>query len=241
MNSTRRYWFAALVASSAVCICGPAQAQSSLDSMLTPYLTRYGLPAPDHDVLASHPIMNTQVLHYLAHGDLTAKPDVSCLTATGAVFTDGSSADVDLILLCTGYEYRLPFLEPSLLTWKAGHPQLYLNVLSREHDSLYVLGFIEFADAAYQRFDEMAQLIVMDIRARETGEHRDELRRLKRADHPDLSGGIAYIDSPRHANYVESHAYQDYLAGLRDRFGWPDPDDRLYDSIRPATLTEKAP
>src|SRR5258708_10954810 len=26
-------------------------------------LTRYGLPAPDHELLASHPIMNTQILH----------------------------------------------------------------------------------------------------------------------------------------------------------------------------------
>ena len=39
-------------------------------------LTRLGLPAPDHDLLSSHPIMNTQVLHHLAHGDLVAKPDL---------------------------------------------------------------------------------------------------------------------------------------------------------------------
>ena len=36
-------------------------------------LTRYGLPAPDHELLASHPIMNTQVLHHLGHGDLIAR------------------------------------------------------------------------------------------------------------------------------------------------------------------------
>ncbi len=176
--------------------------------------------------------MNSQVLHHLAHGDLIAKPDVTRLTPSGAVFADGSQADVDLVLLATGYDYRVPFLDPGLLTWHQGRPQLYLNVFSREQDSLYVLGFIEFADAAYRRFDEMARLIVMDIRARETGEHRAEWRELKRADHPDLRGGVAYVDSPRHVSYVEVHAYQAYLAGLRDRFGWPDLDEDSYAALR---------
>jgi amino acid transporter len=203
-------------------------------------LTRYGLPAPDHDALASHPIMNTQVLHHLAHGDLVAKPDVDHFTADGVVFKDGSAERFDIVLLCTGYEYKIPFLNPDLFTWKDGHPQLYLNVFNRTHDSLYVLGFIEFADAAYKRFDEMAQLVVMDIRARETGEHRDELRRRKTNDHPDLRGGMNYIDSPRHANYVESHTYQSYLADLRDRFDWPDLDHQYYDDLRPGAAVPAA-
>lgn len=213
---------------------------NKLIDVLVGDLTRFGLPAPDHDALSSHPIMNSQVLHHLAHGDLIAKPDIDHFTADGVVFTDGTSEDLDVVLLCTGYEYRLPFLDPDLFTWKVGHPQLYLNVFNREHDSLYVLGFIEFADAAYKRFDEMAQLIVMDIRARETGEHRAELLERKASDHPDLRGGIAYIDSPRHANYVESQAYQNYLAKLRDRFGWPDPDHSYYDGLRLAADREQS-
>ncbi|WP_439946122.1 hypothetical protein [Streptomyces sp. BBFR109] len=189
--------------------------------------------APDHDALSSHPVMNSQVLHHLTHGDLVAKPDISRFTPTGAVFKDGTAEDLDLLLLCTGYEHRIPFLDPDLFTWKAGRPQLCLNVFNRRHDSLYVLGLIEFADAAYLRFDEMTQLVVMDIRAREADEHRTARRRLKADDHPDLRGGIAYIDSPRHANCVESRTYQDYLAGLRDTFGWPDLDHDYYDDIRP--------
>ena len=190
-------------------------------------LTRFGLPAPDHEALSSHPIMNTQVLHHLAHGDLVAVPDVERLTATGARFVDGSEVELDEVLLATGYTYALPFLDESLLTWDRGHPQLWSNVCSREHDSLYVLGFVEFADAAYQRFDEMAQLVVMDVHARETGVHKAALTELKQT-HPDLRGGIDYVDSPRHANYVERQTYIDHLAGLRERFGWFDVDDETY-------------
>jgi amino acid transporter len=208
---------------------------SELIDALVGDLTRFGLPAPDHDALASHPIMNNQVLHHLSHGDLVAKPDVERLTSDGVVFKDGSFEKVDIVLLATGYEYKVPFIADDLLVLKSGHPQLYLNVFSREVDTLYVLGFIEFADAAYKRFDEMAQLVMIDIRARETGQNRDALMKLKKADQPDLRGGIAYIDSPRHANYVESHTYQQYLAEIRDRFEWPDIDENTYDDLRRST------
>jgi hypothetical protein len=78
----------------------------------------------------------------------------------------------------------------------------------------------------------LAQLIVMDLRSRETGAHRSELRELKRSDRPDLRGGVQYVDSPRHVSYVEIHAYTAYLAGLRDRFGWPDLDENSYAARR---------
>ena len=33
-------------------------------------LSRLGLPRPDHRIFETHPILNTQVLHFLSHGDL---------------------------------------------------------------------------------------------------------------------------------------------------------------------------
>ncbi len=191
-------------------------------------LTRYGLPAPDHRLLESHPIMNTQVLHHLAHGDLVAKPDVRELREHSVVFVDGTEEEIDLVLLATGYDYLVPYVDPALFDWKDGRPDLYLNIAHRTLDGLYVLGFVELADAAYQRFDDMAQLIVMDAHAHRTGEHLADLRLLRREDHPDLRGGHRYIDSPRHATYVDSATYQHQLAELRDRFGFADPDDSFY-------------
>ena len=195
-------------------------------------LTRLGLPTPDHPALASHPILNVQILHHLAHGDIAAKPDVVELTPTGAVFADGSEERLDFVLMATGYEWRIPFIAESVFEWKDKHPQLYLNVFHRSIDNLYVLGMIEFASAAYKRFDEMAQLVAGDIKATITGENKQRLRELKARHRPDLRGGMHYIDSPRHANYVEVHTYMDILAKLRRELGWPDVDDSFYDSLR---------
>ena len=38
--------------------------------------TRLGLPAPDHRLFETHPVLNTQLLHALGHGELGVKPDV---------------------------------------------------------------------------------------------------------------------------------------------------------------------
>ena len=71
---------------------------------------------------------------------------------------------------------------------------------------------------------------------------RAEFGALKRTDRPDLSGGIAYLDSPRHANYVNYEAYISYLAELRDRFAWPDLDEHTYQRLRrPDPTTGAAP
>ena len=200
-------------------------------------LTRFGLPAPDHDLLASHPIMNTQVLHYMGHGDLIAKPDVAELTDTGVRFVDGTEEQIDVVVLATGYSYAVPYLDQADDEWRDGRPQLYLRIFSRRHPTLAFIGYAEFADAAYRRFDEMAQMVVMAIRARATGVHDAALRELRQSDDPDLTGGHQYVNSPRHTNYIDVETYRDYLAKLRDRFDWPDVTDDFYQSPSPLTPT----
>ncbi|HEY2661500.1 MAG TPA: amino acid permease [Caulobacteraceae bacterium] len=205
---------------------------SKMIDALTGDLTRFGLPAPDHKALESHPIMNSQILHHLAHGDILAKPDVRQFTRTGAIFTDGSEEAFDLVLFATGYEYRIPYLDEDLLTWNQGHPQLYLNLFHRSLAGLSVLGFVEFASAAYQRFDEMAQMLVMDANIRQTGEGLAEWTRMKAEDQPNLRGSMTYVNSPRHANYVEVATYRRVLAEIRAQFGWFDSDPHTYDGLK---------
>lgn len=207
---------------------------SELIDALVGDLSRFGLPKADHAALTSHPIVNDAIVHHLTHGDIAGRPDVARFRGDTVVFTDGSEEEIDLVLFATGYDYAIPYLDRSLFHWDRGHPELYLNMFHREIDSLYVLGFIEFADAAYKRFDEMAQLIAFDIAA--DGEQKEQLVALRRT-RPDLRGGMTYIDSARHANYVETHTYQHVLAELRERFGLPTPGDAGYAAMRrePAT------
>ena len=184
-------------------------------------LRRFGLPKPDHRLFESHPLMNTQILHYLSHGDCIAKPDITSFDADEVVFADGSRERIDLVITATGYHQTCPFLDDGVLETKGGRPDLYLGMFARNHPNLAALGLIEFAAAAYPTFDRMAEVIVADATAAPGSGTAETLRHLKANHHPDLKGGRRYIDSNRHANYVELDTYLKILKKVRAKVGIP--------------------
>ena len=195
-------------------------------------ITRLGLQKPDHRLFETHPILNTQLLHYLGHGDIKAKPDVERFEGKMVHFKDGSSEEIDLVLCATGYTWKVPYVDPSLFTWKSGKPDLYMNLFSRERHSIYALGFMETNGGAYKLFDEMADLIARTILVRaEGGRQAEAVNRLIATDRPDLTGGIKFVGSSRHATYVEIDAYRKQMRRIRKRFGWDDLADGCFDGL----------
>lgn len=95
---------------------------------------------------------------------------------------------------------------------------------------------METNGGAYKLFDEMSDLISRAIVARETG-RSDALDRLVREDNPDLSGGISFVDSARHATYVESTAYRRQMKRLRRQLQWPALSDGCFDRLRDPART----
>jgi cation diffusion facilitator CzcD-associated flavoprotein CzcO len=201
-----------------------------LDRLLVGDLTRYGLPKPDHPVLTSHPIMNTQLLHHLGHGDIAARPDVERLDGSGVVFLDGSREEVDLVLLATGYRRAFPFLElPVAPTGDgpapaSGHQNpdscippddLFLTLLHRRFPTLAFMGVFETDGAAYDLFGRQAEVVARTLECvLPGGPSADAVRRAVAQARPELTGGRRYVDSPRHAWYVADRIYGKQL----DRF-----------------------
>jgi cation diffusion facilitator CzcD-associated flavoprotein CzcO len=177
-------------------------------------LTNYGLPKPDHKIFQTHPIMNTQILHYLGHGDCIAKGDVARLDGKDVVFQDGSREQIDLIITATGYKHSVPFLTGEAIPVKDGRPDLYLNMFPRNYSNMAMIGFIEFASAAYKNFDLMSELIVADITGLATG-----LDEMKKNHHPDLSGGHKYLNTERNANYVDVDTFLKTLSTVKMQTG----------------------
>jgi hypothetical protein len=174
-------------------------------------LRRYGLPKPDHKVLESHPIVNSQLLHYLAHGDITAKPDVSELRGRTVRFTDGSEEEIDLIVYATGYRASIPVLDESLLPGGAGVAPFFLNIF-HERPGLYAVGLFETDGAAYPIVSKQATLIAELIRAEHDSPAVLEwFRKMRESGPPDLHGGIRYLKSQRHAIYVQYDEYVHFL------------------------------
>jgi hypothetical protein len=106
--------------------------------------TDYGLPKPDHKLLEAHPTVSSEFLPRLGHGDITAKPNIDRFSGGNSVrFVDGSEAEVDLVVYCTGYKITFPFFDPAVLAAPDNRLLLFRRVASVERPGLYFIGFIQ--------------------------------------------------------------------------------------------------
>ena len=178
-------------------------------------LTKFGLQKPDHAFFETHPIVNQQLVYYVGQGDITPARDIAHFDADGAVFVDGSRADLDLVVFCTGYLVRFPFLEQGWLNWKDDHPHLFLQMFTPSFDNLVVTGLIQ-PDSGQWTLAHWQGILI--ARVAESLRTRPALARgflgraAAEADRR-YSAGAHYKDSTRH--YYEV-AHQDYLRALQD-------------------------
>ncbi|KIC60119.1 flavin-containing monooxygenase [Microbacterium hominis] len=187
--------------------------------LLTGDPARLGLQKPDHKLFETHPVLNSQLFHYLQHGDIVARPGIRRADELAVEFTDGTREEFDVILMATGYRHRVPVAQRYF--GDEQHPDLYLNCVSREHAGLYGVGFIETNSGAYGLFDQQAHLLASFIAGTRTGDpSAAEFERLRTTDAPDLSGGLHFDSSPRHRGYVDADAYVKYVKKLARRLGW---------------------
>jgi len=192
-------------------------------------LRSYGLPQPDHRVLESHPVINTEALQALRSGRLQAKPDIRKFADNQVIFSDGSRETVDLIVYATGYRMRVPFMDDQLFDWKGDRLDAYLSVFNRSHETLFTLGFLVTNAGIYEDFDRLATMIACYARDRvEKPERAARFRDRVSADRPDLTGGLHFVQSPRHATYAEHDAFRHEVERTRKAMGWPE--------LRPGTL-----
>jgi cation diffusion facilitator CzcD-associated flavoprotein CzcO len=186
-----------------------------INRVLVGDLTKLGLQRPDHAILRSHPILNTQILHHLGHGDIQARKDVKELAGRTVHFVDGASEEIDLILWATGYDKRFPFLQEADLDRRGDAIDLYLNVFHRRYPDLFFVGLFETDGAAYGLFGQQADLIAAYLDPATPPRMRASFDGMRATDRPDLRGGVRYIASPRHDYYVKGDVYAKTLAKLK--------------------------
>jgi cation diffusion facilitator CzcD-associated flavoprotein CzcO len=178
-------------------------------------LAKFGLKRPDHKFFETHPIVNQQLVYYVGQGDITPTDDIDHFDAEGVVLADGTRADVDLVVLCTGYLVRFPFLRQEWLNWRGDHPQLFLQVFTPAFANLAVTGLIQPDSGQWTLAHWQGVLIARvaeALRTRPAAAHQFLARAAAEADRR-YSAGAHYKDSTRH--YYEV-AHQDYLRALQD-------------------------
>jgi len=177
----------------------------------------FGLPKPDHRFLETHPLVNSQLMYYAAHGRIQPKPAVVEFKGREVVFGDNTRAEFDLVIAATGYQIDFPFIARELLNWRDGLPRLYLHAFHPHEDSLFVAGMIQPDSGQWGLTDWQSRVMAQYIRACEAGRAAwfDEL---KTGTQPSLGNGITYANSARHQLEVEHFSYRRRLEKLSARF-----------------------
>lgn len=194
---------------------------------------RYGLPKPDHELLESHPILNTKIYDALGHGDLKIKPDVQSFVGGKKVqFRDGSIEEFDVVLFATGYQLYYPFMDQAHLEWntKKESPDFYLHLFHPHFDNLFILGMISPDSGVWWLFEEQAELIAQYLLGLKNNTKQALRLKAQKASRPhlDLGNGIQYVSSPRHSIEVEHSSYSRRIRKLArqvnpfryGKYGW---------------------
>ena len=183
-------------------------------------LTRYGLQKPDHKILETHPIANSQLVYHIGHGDITPKPNVEALRGDRVAFADGTEESIDLIVYATGFNIRFPFIDEKHLNWSGFGPKLYLHAFHPRYDDLFVVGLLQPDGGIFHLMDFQAQLIARFIDA---GQHNpvaaDTFRQRKTGTQPNIRGGIRHLDTSRHFLEIDHYTYQKEIEKLLRIFG----------------------
>jgi hypothetical protein len=201
-------------------------------------LTRWGLPKPDHRLFETHPIVNSQLLHHLQHGNIEVRKNIDRLDGAFVVFEDGTREPIDLILCATGYKWGAE-CAGDYFEWRSGRPLLYLSMFSRAHKNLCAIGYLDQNSSAFKLFDTQALTLASYFKAQLDGSSSaDQFDQLIQRDEPDLSGGIQFVKSDRHAVYLDARSFTQYLDTLRTRMNWGQLTDNTYDAFKlmPAPL-----
>ena len=194
-------------------------------------LRRYGLQRPDHPIMASHPIMNTQLVHHLQHGEVTARPDIEHLNGDTVRFVDGSSERFDIIVWATGYDkHPVPRTAASSVPRRRPRPFPAADAprLPRPVRRRPVRDRCKRQSHAVTAGQTRGGRASRELRLPAGDE---ALRAVKRTE-PELRGGVRHIDTERHSIYIQEEAYAraahrtiKQLAGIARAAECPAPAD----------------
>lgn len=189
-------------------------------------LRRHGLPKPDHQVLASHPIVNSSALHAIVHGDLTPKPDIESFDGKIVHFADGTSEEIDLIVAATGYAHTTPLVDADVLDFAGARTNLFLRTFSRRYPTFMALGLIETNGGIFPFYDQFADIGACYFSHLASGDpSARKFEVIAQSGDLDVAGPVTYVDSPRHKVYANVQATAKALNRLRKTLGWPAPSD----------------
>jgi hypothetical protein len=164
---------------------------------------------PEHHIDQAHPTMSDEILARLGSGDVTAKPAAVRRQGKLVHFSDGSSAEVDVIIYATGYKVSLPFFEEGVVALKANDLPLYLRIFPLDREDLFFVGLAQPVGAVMPLAEAQAKLVAEMLSGGYELPSREE--RARQTERERAVMFARYVPSPRHTMQLD---HDEYMADL---------------------------
>jgi Flavin-binding monooxygenase-like len=165
---------------------------------------RYGLERPDHELLASHPVVNSELLYFIRHGRIHPRRDVERLQERTVVFKDGRREPYDVIIAATGYRITFPFFDRSLVDYESGEVSLYLRCFHPRRRDLFFVGLLQPLGCIWPLADLQSRLIASFL----GGRYRLPPDLDARIAHENAHIARTYMRTPRHTIEVDYEPFR---------------------------------
>lgn len=103
----------------------------------------FGLPKPDFRLGQAHPTISHEILGRLGSGDLHYKPGIREFAGRRVRFDDGSEIEADVVIWCTGYNVRFPFLDEGFVSATDNALPLFQRAVQPGLDDLFFIGLLQ--------------------------------------------------------------------------------------------------
>jgi hypothetical protein len=169
-----------------------------------------GLPTPDHRLGEAHPTVSQRITESVRAGAVIPKPNIASLAGERVRFTDGSEVEAEVIVYCTGYNIRFPFLDRDVIDPVDNRVDLFHQVFAPGVPNLAFIGLVQ-PFGALMPVAEAQSAWVADYLA---GTYRLPSHEVMRSQisRERTARERQFVASPRHTMEIDFYSY---LRGLR--------------------------
>ncbi|MBX7167573.1 MAG: NAD(P)-binding domain-containing protein [Pirellulales bacterium] len=175
----------------------------------------YGLQPPDHDLFEAHPSVSSTILDRIAHGDIVPKPNIDRFDDHQVRFVDGTTAEVDAVIYCTGYKVSFPFFDAQFLAAPGNDLPLFLRVFKPGLPNLFFIGLLQPLGAIFPLAALQAGLASDYLLGRYALPSVGAMQEQMQGERQRMF--TRYVRSPRHTMQVDFDTYVRQLARERKR------------------------
>jgi cation diffusion facilitator CzcD-associated flavoprotein CzcO len=166
---------------------------------------QYGLPKPDHPLLATHPAISQELYIRVGSGDIKPKGDIKELRGGQVVFADGSIEAIDVIIWCTGYKISFPFFDEGLVSAPGNDIALWKRMIDPRFANLFFVGLVQPLCAMMPIAEEQSKFLAHYLTGRYALPPVEVMNAERIVMHE--RSKLGYVSTPRHTIQINCGEY----------------------------------